>query len=77
MEAKVPFEKLLDLSGKVAIVTGGAMGIGYGISHRLSEAGAKVVVADLDLAAAEKTAREVKSPGFGAKAVKKDVSQQK
>ena len=69
-----PTEKLLDLSGKVAIVTGGAMGIGYGISHSLSEAGTKVVVADLDLAAAEKTAQEIKSRGFEAKAVKIDVS---
>ena len=70
----MPKDKLLDLSGKVAIVTGGAMGIGYGISHRLSEAGAKVIVADLDLAAAEKTAQEIKSRGFEAKAVKIDVS---
>lgn len=69
-----PFDKLIDLSGKVAIVTGGAMGIGYGISHRLSGAGAKVVVADLDLATAEKTAQEIKSKGFEAKAVKVDVS---
>jgi 2-deoxy-D-gluconate 3-dehydrogenase len=36
--------KLLDLSGKTAIVTGGSLGIGYGISYRLAEAGANVVV---------------------------------
>ena len=47
MEAKVSFEKLLDLSGKTAIVTGGAMGIGLGIVWRLAEAGANVIVADL------------------------------
>lgn len=36
----------IDLSGKVAIVTGGAQGIGLGIVKRLEEAGAKVKVAD-------------------------------
>lgn len=36
----------IDLSGKVAIVTGGAMGIGLGVVKRLEEAGAKVKVAD-------------------------------
>ncbi len=38
---------LLDLSGKTAVVTGGAAGIGAGIVKRFEEAGAKVVVADL------------------------------
>ena len=41
-------KELFDLSGKVAIVTGGAMGIGEAITIRLHEAGASVVVADLD-----------------------------
>lgn len=35
------------LTGKVAIVTGGAVGIGYGIAYRLAEAGAQVVIASL------------------------------
>ena len=51
--------KLLDLGGKAAIVTGGAKGIGYGIAYRLAEAGAKVLVADIDEAAARKTAEEL------------------
>ncbi len=50
---------LLDLHGRTAIVTGGAMGIGRGIVERLAEAGASVVVADADLAAAEATAKEL------------------
>ncbi len=39
--------ELLDLSGKRVIVTGGAVGIGYGISYRLAEAGAQVIIADI------------------------------
>jgi NAD(P)-dependent dehydrogenase (short-subunit alcohol dehydrogenase family) len=41
----------LDLSGKVVIVTGGARGVGYGISTRFLEAGAHVVVCDIKEAA--------------------------
>lgn len=48
---------LIDLSGRTAIVTGGAKGIGCGIAERLHEAGANVVVADLDADAAERTAQ--------------------
>lgn len=43
--------ELIDLTGKTAIVTGGAKGIGLGIAQRLHEAGASVVIADLDRAA--------------------------
>lgn len=42
-----PTKDLLDLSGQRAIVTGGAVGIGLGISKRLAEAGAKVLIADI------------------------------
>jgi 2-deoxy-D-gluconate 3-dehydrogenase len=51
----MPLRELIDLSGKSAIVTGAAMGIGRGIAERLHEAGASVLVADLDPAAAEQT----------------------
>ena len=52
-----------DLNGKVAIVTGGAQGIGGGISRCLANAGAKVLVADIDLAIARKTSEDIISQG--------------
>ncbi|MCX6788124.1 MAG: SDR family NAD(P)-dependent oxidoreductase [Candidatus Kaiserbacteria bacterium] len=68
MEQK-PISELMNLSGKVAIVTGGAMGIGYAIASRLAEAGAKVLVADKDAAAAETAAAKI-----GTAAIVADVS---
>ncbi len=73
-EQNQPVNKLLDLSGKVAIVTGGAMGIGLGITSRLAEAGAKVMIADMDEAAGQKTAAELSAKGWQVKAIKTDVS---
>jgi 2-hydroxycyclohexanecarboxyl-CoA dehydrogenase len=61
----------IDLSGKVAIVTGGASGIGKAISKTLAECGAKVCIADINIKEAEKTASEI---GQNSIAVKTDVS---
>ena len=47
------------LKGKVAIVTGGASGFGEGIVRRFAAEGAKVVIADLNDDAAQKSAREI------------------
>ena len=41
----------MNFSGKVTIVTGGALGIGGGISRKFSEKGSKIVIADIDLEA--------------------------
>lgn len=48
-----------DLTGKVALITGGANGIGAGIARRFSKAGAAIVIADLDDKAGHRTAEEV------------------
>lgn len=66
--------QLLDLTGKVAIVTGGAKGIGSGIAYRLAEAGAKVLIADIDELAAQDTARKLVESGWTAQSIKTDVS---
>lgn len=58
---------------RVAFVTGGAMGIGADVCHRLAAAGMKVIVADRDSQAAQKTAAELCAQGFQAEAQSIDV----
>ena len=47
---------ICDLSGKTAFVTGAASGIGRAIARRLSESGARVAIADIDIGGAERLA---------------------
>ena len=53
----------MDLNDQVAIVTGAASGIGKAIATRFVKAGARVVIADLNLDAANATAREIDPSG--------------
>ena len=65
--------ELLDLTGKTAIVTGGAAGIGQGISRRLAEAGASVLIADIDGEGAKLAAKELSEAGYRAAGRTADV----
>lgn len=71
----VPLNELLRLDGRVAIVTGGAKGIGRGIVRRFVEAGASVVIADFDEAAAKAVEAEEISRRGTVRAVKADVGE--
>jgi len=66
---------VISLQNKVAVVTGGARGIGRTCCMMLAEAGAHVAVSDVDLAGAEQVAADIRGMGREAMAVKTDVSQ--
>jgi NAD(P)-dependent dehydrogenase (short-subunit alcohol dehydrogenase family) len=62
-----------DFDGKVALVTGGAGGIGGATARKFAAAGAKVVVADIDEQGAQATAAEIRAAGGDSTPVVVDV----
>jgi 3-oxoacyl-[acyl-carrier protein] reductase len=64
----------MDLSGKIALVTGGGRGIGQALCLALAEAGAQVAVADIDVPSAENVAAEISQQARRALAVEVDVT---
>jgi 3-oxoacyl-[acyl-carrier protein] reductase len=64
----------MDFKGQVALVTGGARGIGRAIAESLARRGADLAIADVSLDSAESAARELSALGVRAQALKLDVS---
>ncbi|HBJ30953.1 MAG TPA: 3-ketoacyl-ACP reductase, partial [Dehalococcoidia bacterium] len=62
------------LENQVAIVTGGAMGIGGATSRSLADSGAKVLIADIAIESAETNARAIRERGGTVLVVEADVS---
>jgi NAD(P)-dependent dehydrogenase (short-subunit alcohol dehydrogenase family) len=65
-------EDLISLEGRVAVVTGGAKGIGLGVARRLAEAGAAVLIADVDDQLGPKAVQELAGT-YGVSAVFRGV----
>src|SRR5262245_34708822 len=63
-----------EFTGKVAVVTGAASGIGRALAERFARAGMKVVLADVETGALEEAAREIRATGAPTLAVRTDVS---
>ncbi len=63
-----------ELRGKVAVITGGASGIGYAVASRAAEAGMRVVLADIDASALERAEKELSDGGAEVAGVVVDVT---
>ena len=68
---------MFDLSGKIALVTGGSYGIGYAIAKGLSNAGAKIVFNDINEELVNKGLAAYKADGIDAKGYVCDVTDEK
>ncbi|MCE5195224.1 MAG: 3-oxoacyl-[acyl-carrier-protein] reductase [Nitrospiraceae bacterium] len=64
----------MDFNGQIAIVTGGARGIGKAISETLAKKGVKLVIADISLDQAKQTADDISKIGVETMPVRLDVS---
>lgn len=72
----VHIDELFDLSGKIALVTGGGRGLGEQIATALAEAGANVVICSRNLEACEEVAERLRGLGVQALALACDIANQ-
>lgn len=70
------YNNIFDLSGRVAVVTGGAGGLGREAARGLAEFGAEIVIADRDQATLKEVKGRLKELGFEALALELDVTNQ-
>jgi len=66
-----------DFDGQVALITGGATGIGRAMAEALGKAGAKIWIASRDEAALQRAVRELQAVGFDASCARLDVTNRK
>jgi NAD(P)-dependent dehydrogenase (short-subunit alcohol dehydrogenase family) len=66
--------RLFDLTGRVAVVTGGGSGLGAAMAIGFGQVGVHVVAADVNIAGAEATAETIRGQGGSATAVRLDVT---
>lgn len=71
-----PIGELVNLTGKKALITGAARGIGYAIAYRLAEAGATVTLVDLNQEKGNQAANDLCANGFSAAFLRCDVSRE-
>lgn len=67
---------MLDLKGKVAVITGGAGGVGFALARTLSDQGVRVAIADMDAPSIETAVGELKTSGHEAIGIRTDVTKQ-
>ena len=69
-------EKLFDLSGKTALVTGGSRGLGLQMAHALGEAGAKIMLSSRKAEDLEEAAAELQAAGIDARWIAADCAKE-
>src|SRR4051794_35745998 len=74
LDARSKLGEFWSLTGKTALVTGGAVGVGKAIALRLAEVGAHVVVADMNEEQSQKTAALIAKNGGSAEVARMDVT---
>ena len=64
----------MELTGKVALVTGAAQGIGKAVALLLAQKGADIIISDINLEKAEETSKEIATLGRRAMAIRANVA---